>query len=72
LEVVVREKKVIELLEANEKQKLDKGLKLAEQAKAEQEEYEKIIEKQIKDLNGERRKEEDRKIMRYDHNSELR
>jgi len=60
------------LLEANEKQKLDKEYKLAEQAKQEQEEYQKIIEKQMKDLENERRKEEDKKRMRYDHNNELR
>jgi hypothetical protein len=51
---------------------MDKELKLAEQAKTEQEEYGKIITKQIKDLESERRKEEDRKKMRYDHNWELR
>lgn len=60
------------MLEANEKQKLDKEYKLAEQAKQEQEEYQKIIEKQMKDLENERRKEEDKKRMRYDHNNELR
>jgi len=60
------------LLEANEKQKLDKEYKLAEQAKQEQEEYQRIIEKQMKDLENERRKEEDKKRMRYDHNNELR
>lgn len=62
----------MELLEANEKQKLDKEYKLAEQAKQEQEEYQRIIEKQIKDLENERRKEEDKKRMRFDHNHELR
>jgi hypothetical protein len=62
----------VELLEANEKQKLDKEYKLAEQAKQEQEEYQRIIEKQIRDLENERRKEEEKKRMRYDHNNELR
>ncbi len=62
----------MELLEANEKQKLDKEYKLAEQAKQEQEEYQRIIEKQIRDLENERRKEEEKKRMRYDHNNELR
>jgi hypothetical protein len=71
-EIIVRQKKVVDLLSANEKQKLDKELKLAEQAKQEQEEYQKIIEKQIKDLENERRKEEERQQMRYDHNRELR
>lgn len=71
-EIIIKNKKVVELLEANEKQKLDKEYKLAEQAKHEQEEYQRIIEKQIKDLENERRKEEDKKRMRYDHNHELR
>lgn len=62
----------MDLLEANEKQKYEKEYKLAEQAKQEQEEYQKIIEKQIKDLETERRKEQDRKKMRFDHNNELR
>ena len=60
-----------ELLEANEKQKMDKQLKLAEVAKKEQEEYEKIIQRQIADLENERRIEEERRKMRYEHNNEL-
>lgn len=71
-EIIIKNNKVVELLEANEKQKLDKEYKLAEQAKQEQEEYQRIIEKQIKDLENERRKDEDKKRMRYDHNHELR
>jgi len=59
-------------LEANEKQKFDKEYKLGEQGRQEQEEYQRIIEKQIKDLENERRKDEDKKRMRYDHNQELR
>ena len=59
-------------MEANEKQKFDKEYKLGEQARQEQEEYQRIIEKQIKDLENERRKDEDKKRMRYDHNQELR
>ena len=59
-------------MEANEKQKFDKEYKLGEQAKQEQDEYQRIIEKQIKDLENERRKDEEKKKMRYDHNHELR
>ena len=62
----------MELLDANEKKKYDKEYKLGEQARQEQDEYQKIIEKQIKDLENERRKDEDKKRMRYDHNQELR
>jgi len=72
MEIIIRQRKVVDLLDANERQKMDKELKLAEQAKHEQEEYGKIITKQIKDLESERRKEEERKKMRYDHNWELR
>jgi hypothetical protein len=71
-EILTRNNKVVLMLEANEKQKWDKELKLAEQAKHEEEEYHKIIEKQIRDREGERRKNEDRKQMRFDHNYELR
>ncbi len=71
-EIIVKKKKVVELLEANEKQKLEKEYKLADQAKQEQEEYQRIIEKQIKDLENERRKEEEKKRIRFDHNHELR
>jgi hypothetical protein len=59
-------------LDANERQKLDKEYKLGEQARQEQEEYQRIIEKQIKDLDNERRKEEEKRKMRFDHNHELR
>lgn len=59
-------------MEANEKQKQDKEYRLSEQAKQDQEEYQKIIEKQVKDLESERRKDEEKKRMRYDHNNELR
>lgn len=72
LEFLNRNKKVVLMLEANEKQKWDKELKLAEQAKHEEEEYQKIIDKQLKNMESERRKEEDRKKMRFDHNYELR
>lgn len=51
---------------------MDKEYKLGEQAKQEQEEYQRIIEKQIKDLDLEKKKEEEKKKMRYDHNHELR
>jgi hypothetical protein len=71
-EIIIKNKKVVELLEANEKQKLEKEYKIGEQARQEQEEYQRIIEKQIKDLEFERRKEEGKKKMRYAHNHELR
>lgn len=71
-EIIVKHKKVVDLIEANERQKFDKELKLAEQAKQEQEEYNRIIDKQLRDLDSEKRRDEERKQMRYDHNWELR
>jgi hypothetical protein len=67
-----KHRKTLELIEANEKQKMDKEVKLSEQAKQEQEEYERIIERQLRDMEIERRKDEDAKRMKFDHNSELR
>lgn len=61
-----------ELILANEKQKVDKELKLSEQAKLEKEEYERIVDKQIKDQENERMRDEERQKMRYEHNDELR
>jgi hypothetical protein len=71
-EIITRNNKVLLMLEANEKQKLDKGLKLAEQAKQEEEEYHKIVQKQVKDMEGERKRDDEKKTMRFDHNYELR
>ncbi len=71
-EIEFRKKMVEELMRANEIQKLDKEQRLSEQAKIEKEEYSKIIEAQLKNQEDERRKEEDRVRMRYDHNGELR
>ena len=62
---------VEELMRANEQQKAEKEIKLAEQAKVEKEEYSRIIESQLKAQEEERRKEEERQKMKYDHNEEL-
>lgn len=71
-ELIKRKKLIDDLLRSNEKQKIDKELKLAEQAKQEQNEYERIIKKQISDLEEEKKREEEKKNMRYEHNLELR
>lgn len=63
---------VEELMQANEQQKAERELRLAGQAKLEKDEYDRIIEAQIKAQEEERRKEEERHRLRYDHNSELR
>ena len=57
---------------ANLKQKLNKELKLTEQAKFNQEEYNRITEKQLKDLENEKKKEEEKRKMLETHNNQLR
>ncbi len=47
-------------------------MKLAELAKQEQDEYNKIIERQVKALEVDRKKEDGKVKLRYDHNNELR
>jgi len=47
-------------------------MKLGELAKQEQDEYSKIIDGQVKGLQIERKKENDKIRLRYEHNSELR
>ena len=59
-------------MKANEQQKAEREVKLAEQAKFEKQEYQKILESQLKAQEDERRKEEERVKLRYDHNDELR
>lgn len=63
---------VEDLMRSNEQQKVEKELRLAEQAKLEKEEYSKIIDAQLKAQEEERRKEEERTKTRYEHNNELR
>ena len=60
-----------ELIRANEKAMLGKDLKLAEEAKKNQEEYGKIIDKQLKDLENDRKKEEYKKKILLEHNNKL-
>ena len=47
-------------------------MKLGELAKQEQDEYNKIIERQLKELDVQKRKDEEKVRLRYDHNNELR
>jgi hypothetical protein len=47
-------------------------LKLAEQARLNQDEYSRITDKQLRDLDFEKKKEEDKKKMLFDHNQQLR
>ena len=50
---------------------MDKELKIAEEAKKEQVEFVKIIDKQLKDLENDRRKAEIKKNILQKHNVDL-
>ncbi|MCQ2819959.1 MAG: trichohyalin-plectin-homology domain domain-containing protein [archaeon] len=61
-----------ELIAANEIQKEGKRQRLFEMAKHETEEYNKIIAKQLEDVERERKAEEEKRKMRYEHAEEVR
>ena len=70
-EILKKQRQMNELIEANEIQKLSKGMRLKEQAKQDEEEYQYIVKNQMREMEIERRLEEERKKMRYEHNDEL-
>ncbi len=59
------------MLKANEKAKLDKELKIAEEAKKDQMEFVKVIDKQLKDLEKDKIKEDIKKEILQKHNEDL-
>ena len=70
---LIKKKKIMEeLLQSNNRQKLQKQNQLAEQARQEQIEYERIIKKQLDDMEKERKAEEEKKRMRYENNEDIR
>ena len=71
-ELMHKKKIMEELFQSNNRQKLQKQNQLAEQARQEQLEYERIIRKQLDDMEREKRIEEEKKRMRYEHNLDLR
>ena len=71
-ELMQKKKIMEELFQSNNRQKLQKQNQLAEQARQEQLEYERIIRKQLDDMEREKRIEEEKKKKRYEHNLDLR
>ncbi len=70
---LIKKKKIMEeLLQSNNRQKIQKQNQLAEQARQEQAEYERIIKKQLEDMEREKRIEEEKKRMRYENNQDIR
>lgn len=71
-ELEERKKRVDDFVMFNQKQKLDKELVLAEQAKMNQIEFNKIIERQAEALAQEDKRKQDKRKLLTDHNMELR
>ena len=71
-ELITKKKIMEELLESNNRQKIQKQNQLAEQARQEQIEYERIIKKQLDEMEKERKAEEEKKRMRYENNQDIR
>ena len=68
---MIKKKMILdELIQSNNKQKLQKRNQLAEQARQEQAEYERIIKRQLEEMEREKRIEEERKKMRYENTKE--
>ena len=71
-ELILKQKKIQDLLLANARQKLDKELQLAEEAKKEQEEFERIIKEQEKEIEEIKERERIKLKKMLDHNKDLR
>ena len=71
-ELIMRQKKIEELLKANAKQKLDKEIQLAEEAKKEQDEFNRIIKEHQKEILLSKEREKNRIKKLLDHNKDLR
>ena len=71
MEMIKKKKILDELIQSNNRQKIQKRNQLAEQARQEQAEYEKIIKQQLEEMEKEKRIEEERKKMRYDNTKDL-
>ena len=70
-EQILRQKIIDELKVINERQRLEKKKQLMEIAKQEKEEYERIIEKNMEEIENDRRKEEIRKKKVYENKFDL-
>ena len=72
MELEKRQRQMKELIEENEKQKLSKGERLKQQDLQDQMENEYIVKHQLKDMEDERRQEEEKQRKRNENGAELR
>jgi hypothetical protein len=70
-ELLKKKKKIEELIASNERQRLYKQNQLAEQAKQEHEEHERIVKQYLEETEKERRAEEDKKKKLYENTQDL-
>ena len=70
-DMLLKRKKIEELIESNQRQRLEKQKILEEEAKKEQEEYKKIVKKYMEEIEDERRKEEEKKKKLYENTQDL-
>jgi hypothetical protein len=70
-ELLLKEKRLKDLIMANNRQKLDKELQLAEEAKKEKEEFERIIKEHQKEVDDMKERERIKIRKLLDHNADL-
>ena len=71
-ELIIKQKKIQDLLEANAKQKLDKEAQLVEEAKKEKEEFDRIIKEYQKEMEASKERERIKLKKLLDHNADIR
>ena len=71
-ELIIKQKKIQDLLEANAKQKLDKEAQLVEEAIKEKEEFDRIIKEYQKEMEAYKERERIKLKKMLDHNADIR
>ena len=71
-ELIIKQKKIQDLLEANAKQKLDKEAQLVEEAIKEKEEFDRIIKEYQKEMQASKERERIKLKKMLDHNADIR
>ena len=70
-ELILKEKRLKDLIMENNKQKLYKEIQLAEEAKKEKEEFERIIKEHLKEIELNKEREKIKMLKLIDHNANL-
>jgi hypothetical protein len=70
-ELIIKEKRKQDMIEANNRQKLDKEMQLVEQAKKEKEEFDRIIKEHQKEIEEEKIREKIKHEALMYHNADL-